>query len=336
MTEAARTDLSNDRAASSVNERVGSNSAGMALGKPVGSGLTRFSVVSNKAATGPRQRSESALYLLAGALMSSPAIAVRATEPVSSVARIMLELGVGGVPVLDAGGRPVGMVSDGDLLGRRGERGRSPWLEMLCTQSPSGGFPKNALERPVSEVMSAPLITVSPKASVRDIAEAFQAHRIKRLPVLDGETLVGVVSRADLLCLVESLPAAPPARPGEGGELLGFLESMIGGASLRGGLERRPERAQAPDTEKDAAPSDLSADGLSADQRKTNSMSKDEIRALRSCEMARRFGAPHATQACPCHPCVCDARRMAKSSAAALAQLRSLLSANTSRSVGSW
>ena len=94
----------------------------MALGKPVGSGLTRFSVVSNKAATGPRQRSESALYLLAGALMSSPAIAVRATEPVSSVARIMLELGVGGVPVLDAGGRPVGMVSDGDLLGRRGER----------------------------------------------------------------------------------------------------------------------------------------------------------------------------------------------------------------------
>ena len=60
--------------------------------------------------------------------------------------------------------------------------------------------------------MSAPLITVSPKASVRDIAEAFQAHRIKRLPVLDDERLVGVVSRADLLCLVESLPAAAPVR----------------------------------------------------------------------------------------------------------------------------
>ena len=262
MTQAARTDLSNDRAASSVNERVGSDSAGMALGKPVGSGLTRSSVVSNKAATGPRQRSESALYLLAGALMSSPAIAVRATEPVSSVARLMLESGINGVPVLDAAGRPVGMVSDGDLLGHRGEARRASWLEMLATQSPHAPFPKNALERPVSEVMSSPLITVSPKASVRDIAEAFQAHRIKRLPVLDGETLVGVVSRADLLCLVESLPAAPPARPGEGGGLLGFLESMIGGASLRGGLERRPERAHAPDTEKDAAPSDLSADAF--------------------------------------------------------------------------
>ena len=106
------------------------------------------------------------------------------------------------------------------------------------------------------------MITVSPKASVRDIAETFQAHRIKRLPVLDGETLVGVVSRADLLCLVESLPAAPPVRPDEGGGLLGFLESMIGGASLRGGLERRPEPAQAPNREKDAAPSALSADAF--------------------------------------------------------------------------
>ena len=213
MTQAARTDLSNDRAASSVSERVGSISAGMALGKPVGSGLTRFSVVSDKAATGSRrQRSESALYLLAGDLMSSPAIAARATEPVSSVARLMLESGVNGVPVLDAGERPVGMVSDGDLLGHRGEARRASWLEMLATQSPPAGFPKNALERPVSEVMSAPLITVSPKASVRDIAEAFQAHRIKRLPVLDNERLVGVVSRADLLCLVESLPAAAPVR----------------------------------------------------------------------------------------------------------------------------
>ena len=85
------------------------------------------------------------------------------------------------------------------------------------------------------------MITVSPKASVRDIAEAFQAHRIKRLPVLDGETLVGVVSRADLLCLVESLPAAAPVRAGDGGDFLSFLRSMIGGASLRGGLEHSPE-----------------------------------------------------------------------------------------------
>ena len=149
MTEAARTNLSNDRPDSTVRERVGSISAEMALDKPVGSGLARFSVVSDKAATGPRrQRSESALYLLAGDLMSSPAIAARATEPVSSVARLMLEFGVNGVPVLDAGGRPVGMVSDGDLLGHRGEARRASWLEMLGTQSPLPLFPKTLLSVP--------------------------------------------------------------------------------------------------------------------------------------------------------------------------------------------
>ena len=94
MTEAAQTVLSNDRPASPARERVDSISAGAALGKPVGSGLARFSVVSDKAATGARrQRSESALYQLAGDLMSSPAITVRTTEPVSSVARLMLESG---------------------------------------------------------------------------------------------------------------------------------------------------------------------------------------------------------------------------------------------------
>ena len=282
MTEAARTDLSNDRPASPARERVGSISAGMALGKPVGSGFARFSVVSDKAATGRRrEHSESALYLLAGDLMSSPAIAVRPAEPVSSVARIMLESGVRGVPVLDAGERPVGMVSDGDLLGRRGEGSREWWLEMLARQSPPAGLFNSALERPVGEVMNAPVITISAKAPVRDIAKAFQAHRIKRLPVLDDERLVGVVSRADLLCLVDSLPAAPPVQPGDGGGLLGFLESLIGGASLRGGLERPTEPAQAPQQEKDTAPSDLSADAFRDAVRACKAESLDERQAFK-------------------------------------------------------
>lgn len=286
MTDAARSDLSNDRPAYPVRERVGADSAGMASGQPVGSGLARFSVASDKAATGSRrQRSESASHLLAGDFMSSPAIAARATEPVSSVARLMLESGVGGVPVLDAGERPVGMVSDGDLLGRRGEGSRDWWLEMLAKQSPPTGLFNSAFERPVGEVMSAPVITISAKASVRDIAEAFQAHRIKRLPVLDGERLVGVVSRADLLCIVDSLPAAPPVRPGDGGGLLAFLESMIGGASLRGGLERPPEPTQAPDPEKDAAPSDLSADAFC-----------DAVRACKAESLDHRQSSKHEAQ----------------------------------------
>ena len=149
---------------------------------------------------------------------------------------------------------------------------------MLAKRSPP---PKNALERPVGEVMSAPLITVSLKASVRDIAETFQAHRIKRLPVLDGEDLVGVVSRADLLCLIESLPAAPPVRPKDGRGLLAFLESFIGGASLRGtrsALLRRRKRLRA---KRNKAPGALSAEAFRDAVRACKAESQDNRQALK-------------------------------------------------------
>ena len=168
------------------------------------------------------------------------------------------------------------MASDGDLLGRRGEGRLSPWLEMLAKRSPP---PQSALERPVGEVMSAPLITISLNASVRDIAETFQAHRIKRLPVLDGEGLIGVVSRADLLCLIESLPAARPVRPEEGAGLLGFLESLIGGASLRGAVARPTPPAQAPIGEEDTAPSALSAKAFRDAVRACKAESQDDRQA---------------------------------------------------------
>jgi CBS domain-containing protein len=280
MSEAARTNPSKAPPASPERARTGGTSAGVASDRPVD--FAGFSNVSDKPATVARgQHSKSVLNLLAGDLMSSPAITTRATEPVSSVARLMLESGINGIPVLDAGGRPVGMASDGDLLGHREGR-RSPWLEMLAKQSPP---PKSALERPVGEVMSAPLITISIKATVRDIAEAFQAHRIKRLPVLDGERLVGVVTRAHLLCLVESLPGASPARSSDGEGLLSFLESLVGGASLRGVVERRPEPAQGPQEKKDTAPSALSANAF-----------RDAVRAYKADSKDHRHGFKHEAQ----------------------------------------
>jgi CBS domain-containing protein len=186
----------------------------------------------------PVQRAESALYLLAADLMSSPAISAPATATVSEVARLMIEGGVGAVPVLDANGVPIGMVSDGDLLGRRSDARRGWWLEMLAEGAKSSGLPMFDAGRTAREVMSTPLIAISPKAPVQEIAETLQAHRIKRLPVIDAGRLVGIVSRADLLCVVQSVPAAPSHRESDSGGLLGFLESLIGGASLRGAADR--------------------------------------------------------------------------------------------------
>ncbi len=91
--------------------------------------------------------------------------------------------------------------------------------------------------RTVREVMSAPLISISAGAPVQDIAETLQAHRIKRLPVIEDGRVLGVVSRADLLCVVESVPKSRFEEEGGAG-ILCFLESLIGGASLRGIVER--------------------------------------------------------------------------------------------------
>jgi len=189
-------------------------------------------------------RSESALYLTAGELMSSPAVATPATASVRAAARVMLDRGVGALPVLDEAGFPVGMVSDGDLLRRSGGARRDWWLEMAASGAPPI-MSQADLERPVGDVMSAPLISVPPRAKVQEIAEAIEANRIKRLPVVDEGRLVGVVSRADLMCVVESVPQAALAE-GEGNRLLGFLQSLIGGASLRGAIDRQPPPSAEP------------------------------------------------------------------------------------------
>jgi CBS domain-containing protein len=188
----------------------------------------------------PRVRqSESALDLVAGDLMSSPAVVAADTLSVREVARLVLEHGVGGVPVIDASGAAIGMVSDGDLMGRRSDGSRwDSWLRMLADGASSQEIFGRGGDRPVREVMSAPLIAVSPGAPVQDIAEALQAHRVKRLPVIDDGRVLGVVSRADLLCVVESVPKSRFKEEGGAG-IPRFLESLIGGASLRGIVERR-------------------------------------------------------------------------------------------------
>ncbi len=187
----------------------------------------------------PRVRhSESALYLLAADLMNSPPIVAADTASVREVARLMLEHRVGGVPVIDASGGAVGMASDGDLLGRRSSDGHPDWwLRILADGVSANEISGHGNDRPVREVMSAPLISISRGAPVQDIAEALQAHRIKRLPVIEDGRVLGIVSRADLLCVVESVPKAR-FEEDTGAGILGFLESLIGGASLRGVLDR--------------------------------------------------------------------------------------------------
>ena len=181
-----------------------------------------------------------AARLTASDVMSAPALTAREDESVRDAARRMLEHGIGAMPVVSQSGAPIGMVSDGDLLGHRNRDPRREWwLGLFADGAAQVARPHFVDSRPVREVMSAPILTVSPRTPVAEVAELLRLNHVKRLPVVAEGHLVGIVSRGDLVGLVETLTPAPAEKPGN--PLLEFLEGMIGGASLRGlPAKRRP------------------------------------------------------------------------------------------------
>lgn len=178
--------------------------------------------------------------------MTTPVVSVKPDTSVRAAAQMMLEHNVGALPVLDASGAPVGMVSDGDLLGRRPENKRRDWwLALLAQGAVWPHLSQRALDRTVRDVMSAPVIAASPETSAAVLAETMQLQHIKRLPIVEKGRIVGLVSRADLLGIVEQLPKGESAAsPGE--RVVEFLESLIGGASLRGAGARHDRPPASP------------------------------------------------------------------------------------------
>ncbi len=105
------------------------------------------------------------------------------------------------------------MASEGDLLGRSNEdrlRGQEWWLAVLSERGQmDAAVTEAAVYRPVRDVMHAPVITIGQDAPLHEVAEMLRLHGIKRLPVLHGGRMVGIVSRANLLRVVEGIPEAP-------------------------------------------------------------------------------------------------------------------------------
>ena len=125
----------------------------------------------------------------------------------------MLDKNISGLPVLDEGGKVVGIVTEGDLL-RRSETGterhRPRWLEILMGPGRLAGEYVRTHGRKVEEIMTADLISVAGDAPLDEVVGLMERRRIKRVPVIEGDVLVGVVSRADLLrSLLNAIEAHP-------------------------------------------------------------------------------------------------------------------------------
>jgi CBS-domain-containing membrane protein len=156
--------------------------------------------------------------VLARDIMTTDVVTVRADATVRDVARLLAAKGISAVPVVDATGAPLGMVSEGDLISRNtNERDarRDWWLAMLAgdgAQAPGPPDASSAAAATAAGIMSAPVITVEESTNIADIARLLETYRIKRVPVVRDGKIVGIVSRADL---IRTLAASAPPADGE-------------------------------------------------------------------------------------------------------------------------
>ena len=135
-------------------------------------------------------------------VMASHVITVGPELDLKAVANTLVANGISAVPVVTIDGSVVGIVSEGDLMRRAVsgvERKRSRWLETFSLAEQLMAEFVKAHGRKAKDVMTRQVISVSPDTPLQEIADLFEKHGIKRVPVIENGRLVGIVSRANLV-----------------------------------------------------------------------------------------------------------------------------------------
>jgi CBS domain-containing protein len=151
-------------------------------------------------------------------VMNRQVVTVTPETSVVDAADIMLRQRISGLPVVDGTGRLVGVVSEGDFIRRAAigtEKERGRWLALLTGADDADTA--RAHGRTVGEIMTATPLTIVEDTPLAEVAHMMEAHGIKRLPVLHGDRLVGIVTRSDLLQAVARL-ARTASTPATGDE----------------------------------------------------------------------------------------------------------------------
>lgn len=125
----------------------------------------------------------------------------------------MLTQRISGLPVTDAAGKLIGIVSEGGFI-RRAEIGtqrrRARWLKFLLGAGRGASDFVHEQGRKVSEIMTPNPSTISEDALLEDIVATMEKYRIKRLPVMRQDKIVGIATRANLLQAVAGLARDVP------------------------------------------------------------------------------------------------------------------------------
>jgi len=164
-------------------------------------------------------------------VMTRNVISVGADEPVVKAARMMLQNRISGLPVVDAKGELVGMVTEGDFLRRREigtQRQRPKWLEFVLGPGRLAQEYVHTSGRKVEEIMTPDPWTVGEDDALEEVVEVMERRHIKRLPVLRDGRMVGIVSRANLMHALASLSRDVPAPAGGDSAIRDAVIAAIG------------------------------------------------------------------------------------------------------------
>ncbi|MBB3457432.1 CBS domain-containing protein [Rhizobium sp. BK313] len=134
-------------------------------------------------------------------VMTIALVKISPDNSVEQAARAMLASHVSGIPVVDDNGRLVGIISEGDLI-RRTELGGAAIASLTDATVPHQARVKAYIKRNswrVGDVMTTNPVTIDEDSSLARAAQVMEEHGVKRIPVMKGDQLVGIVSRADLL-----------------------------------------------------------------------------------------------------------------------------------------
>lgn len=154
-------------------------------------------------------------------LMSSPAITVSPTTLIREVARIMRERVISGVPVVEDDGTLLGVITELEMIARNAPVHEPRYIAVLSAYIPVNLEEhrkykeqlRQAMAITAVDLMNTDVVTIRPDEVVDEALEAMLNPEVTMLPVIEKGRVIGVMTRTDLLRLIEKLEAAPDEPP---------------------------------------------------------------------------------------------------------------------------
>jgi CBS domain-containing protein len=168
--------------------------------------------------------------------MSRRVVTVHPDAPVTEAAQLMLTRHFSGLPVVDRGGHVIGIVTEHDLLRRTNRPGseRPHWLQLMIERAALSEKFAQLDRTKVEDVMTRDPVMVTEDTPIEDASRLIESRGIKRLPVVQGDHLIGIISRADL---VRALVASA-SKIAEMNERVAAAESLLLGLQCQSVLNR--------------------------------------------------------------------------------------------------